>query len=378
MNKYIFLLLTVLSSCNRPSEEVEAPTFSISIDTVKVDSRGEILFLNYFLDISAVDPSQKFLYNMNMMESILEKINLETLSLDTLIQLDREGPNGIGSPFKIIALENGGFVFSNNYTLRHMDANWQVTKQTTLAREPYIMDLLPEGKSISVQSNGISMDGKFLAGIYETSKMSDKPDGIIWIDLEKETGKIIPTTALDFIRDNNLTLELDGKKRGGFSTAVFFEPSEDKILFSTTSKNMLMVYDIPTDSLITKTYESKLTSNEQKPGEAKTITDIDEFNKLRQENLKKVTFGPWNLDHKTGYRWRFSKELDHTVGEDSLVFKTVITAIDKNFEQIGEAQLPSDFIFPNNFRIHDGMIYTFLNMDDELAFVRLKPSIRHE
>ncbi|PZX47013.1 DUF4221 family protein [Algoriphagus chordae] len=380
MNKYLTLLLlaAVMISCSKPSDIIEQRTFTVSLDTVQVDSKDEILFLNYFLGVSTLDPSQKFLYNLNVRENILEKINLETLSLDTLIQLEREGPNGIGSPFKIIALENGGFVFSNNYTLRYMDANRQVTKQTTLTREPYITDLLPSGKSLSVQSNGISNDGRYLAGLYETSEMSDKPEGIVWFDLENNTGKLIQTQALDFIRENNLTLELEGQIRGGFSTAVFFEPSQDKILFSPTSRNMLMIYDLAADSLITKKYDSKLTSNEQKPGEAKTITDLNEFDKLREDLLKEVTFGEWELDSKTGYRWRFSKELDRTIGEDSLIFKTVVTAIDENFELLGEAQLPQDFVFPYSFWIRDGMPYVFLNIDDELAFVRLKPNFGND
>ncbi|SFT76705.1 protein of unknown function [Algoriphagus locisalis] len=380
MNKYLALLLsaTIFASCDKAPEKVEEPSFSVSLDTVRVDAKGEILFLNYFLGVSALDPSQKFLYNMNMMKTVLEKINLETLKLDTLIQLEREGPNGVGGPSTIIALENGGFVFSSNYTLTYMDSGFKVSNKLTLAREKIITDLLTTGKSISAQSNGISSDGRYLAGIYETSEMSDKPEGIVWFDLEQETGKLIPTQALDFIRENNLTLELDGEIRGGFSTAVFFEPSKDKILFSPTSKNMLMIYDLATDSLITKKYQSKLTSNEQKPGESKTITDLNEFSKLREELIKDVTFGSWELDSKTGYRWRFSQELDRTIGEDSLIFKTVVTAIDENFELLGEAQLPQDFVFPYSFRIRDGMPYVFLNIDDELAFIRLKPTFTNE
>jgi hypothetical protein len=380
MTKYLLFLLAAAATtaCSQPSETPEASEFTISMDTVRIDAKGEILFLNYFLGVSTLDPAQKFLYNMNMMKSVLEKINMETLKLDTLIQLEREGPNGVGGPSTIIALENGGFVFSSNYTLTYMDSGFQVSKKLTLAREKFITDLLPTGKSISAQSNGISNDGRYLAGIYETSEMSDKPGGIVWFDLENETGKLIPTQALDFIRENDLNLELDGQKRGGFSTAVFFEPSKDKILFSPTSKNILMIYDLATDSLITKKYESKLTSNEQKAEEARTITNLEEFDKLRTENMKKVTFGQWELDQSTGYRWRFSQELDRQIGEDSLIFKTVVTAIDQNFELLGEAQLPQDFVFPYSFRVRDGMPYVFLNIEDELAFVRIKPNFNEE
>jgi len=263
-NKYLTLLLlaTGLNSCSKPFENTEQRSFSVSLDTVRVDSGDEILFLQYFLNVSTLDPSQKFLYNMNVMEQILEKINLETLSLDSLIQLEKEGPNGIGFPSEVIALDDGGFLFSNNYTLSYLDANLQKTKQITLAREEFITEILPPSKTINIQSQGISTDGRFLAGLYDDSGIGQKPDGIVWIDLEKESGKIISTNELDFITENNLVLEIDGQVRGGYSGAVFFESSEDKIIFSPSSKNMLMIYDLAQDSLITKKYESKLTSNE--------------------------------------------------------------------------------------------------------------------
>lgn len=383
MNKSLLLpllALAILASCGQSSEKTEAqPGFSISMDTVQVDSKGEILFLNYFLGISSLDKDQKFLYNMNAREYVLEKINLEKLSLDSLMKLEKEGPNGIGSFLNtLIALDNGGFVFSSGYTVNYLDANGNKTRQITLEREPFIKDLLPSGKSINIQSFGISKDGRFMAAFYDNSGIGQKPDGIIWMDINNNTGKIIPTDAFDFITDNNITLELDGNLAGGVSGLAFVEPHEDKIIFSPSSRNRLMIYDLNRDTLITKKYESKLTSDETKPGEAKTVTSIEEFDELREEYLKEVTFGRWQLDQKTGNRWRFSKELDRTVGEDSLIFKTVLTGIDENFEMLGEAKLPEEFAYPNNFWIREGMIYTFLNIDDELAFIRIKPTFDNE
>jgi hypothetical protein len=60
---------------------------------------------------------------------------------------------------------------------------------------------------------------------------------------------------------------------------------------------------------------------------------------------------------------------------DTIVFKTVLTAFDSDFNQLHEELLPSDFTLPSTYFARKGMIYTFLNIDDELAFVRLKPVI---
>jgi hypothetical protein len=59
---------------------------------------------------------------------------------------------------------------------------------------------------------------------------------------------------------------------------------------------------------------------------------------------------------------------------DTIVFKTVLTAFDPDFNQLHEELLPSDFILPRKYFARKGMIYLFLNIDDELAFVRLKPN----
>jgi hypothetical protein len=62
---------------------------------------------------------------------------------------------------------------------------------------------------------------------------------------------------------------------------------------------------------------------------------------------------------------------------DTILFKTVLTAFDPDFNQLHEELLPSDFTLPRKYFAREGMIYTFLNIDDELAFVRIKPKL-HE
>ena len=370
-------MIACLYSCSQPAQtDEQKPELKITLDTVRVDSKDEILFLNYYLNISSLDPSGKFLYNMNVQKNILEKINLETLELDSLIQLEREGPNGIGGfPSTFMVLEDGSFLFFNGYSLKKLDANGEKTLDIQLAKEDYIQNLIPEGFEFSFQSNGFSSDGNYFAALYGDPNYGSKPEGILWVDFQNQKGKLIPTDNLDFISENNVILRIDGQNKGANSSVVFFEPFEDKILFSSSARNTFMIYDFATDSITTKTYDSKLTRNAPIPEETKVVEDMEEFQRLRMEKIRQVNFAKWYLDKESGNRWRFSKELDKIVGNDSSVFKTVVTGIDKDFNMIGEYQFPSDFVFPFQTRVRKGMIYTFLNENDELAFIRIKPTI---
>jgi hypothetical protein len=62
---------------------------------------------------------------------------------------------------------------------------------------------------------------------------------------------------------------------------------------------------------------------------------------------------------------------------DTILFKTVLTAFDPDFNQLHEELLPPNFVLSRKYFARKGMIYTFLNIDDELAFVRIKSKL-HE
>lgn len=103
----------------------------------------------------------------------------------------------------------------------------------------------------------------------------------------------------------------------------------------------------------------------------------DAYRELFKETLKEVHYGSLNYDDQNNVYWRFTRDMDHMKG-DTIVFKSVLTAFDRQFNQLGETFLPEDFEFPSKPFEKDGMIWTFLNIDDEVAFVRLKPSISYD
>jgi hypothetical protein len=93
----------------------------------------------------------------------------------------------------------------------------------------------------------------------------------------------------------------------------------------------------------------------------------EEFQVVSKDREKEVRYLGFLFDEKNQVYWRFSTESTGTP-------KVVLTAFSKDFEQLGELLLDEKFVFPASLFVRDGMIYTYLNQDDEVYFVRLKPN----
>jgi hypothetical protein len=96
-NLLILISIGFLFSCGNNTEKLaDFSQMTFSLDTVLVDSKDEILYLNANLMQSSLNQDLKFLYNFNPQSFSLEKINLDRLELEGKIKLEKEGPNGIG------------------------------------------------------------------------------------------------------------------------------------------------------------------------------------------------------------------------------------------------------------------------------------------
>jgi hypothetical protein len=152
----------------------------------------------------------------------------------------------------------------------------------------------------------------------------------------------------------------------------------DQLLISTSAKNAIWKYDIQTDSLTEKAYESTLTSNIKKGNFPRQTSSREELNSAREEKSKEVTFGDVIYDKDRKIFWRFSKEMDRLAANDSIVYKTILTAFDEELNQLGEERILGNYITDLSPYLVDGQFWHFLNLEDEVAFVRLKPTITYD
>lgn len=73
----------------------EQRKLSILVDTVRIDPGDELLFLKQGLGVSGLSEDRHYLYNFDLEQHQLEKIDLDCLVLERKIPFEKEGPNGL-------------------------------------------------------------------------------------------------------------------------------------------------------------------------------------------------------------------------------------------------------------------------------------------
>jgi hypothetical protein len=346
-----------------------------------VHSGEDFIYLNWNLTSSDISTDEKYFYNFKTgaTPTGVEVIDLENLKLERVIPISLEGPNGIRSSYvtKVYMLPDDTFYLSDNYEVYHFDKEGNKLSTMSYAKQEFEGEKLPGEKRIRLNEN-LSPDGKTLVALYGGQKMDESVDGLAIFDLENKRVSYRPMGLFKELDKYQTTLYYEGTQpMSGSMAQIFLQPKGDTLLYSNSAQNKLYFYNLKTDSLTSKTFSSQYTSQEAKNNYPKRSDSEEEFRDITKEKSKEVNYGALFFDDQNDVYWRFAKEMDRMKG-DTILFKTVLTAFDPEFNQLHEELLPADFTLPYKYFAREGMIYLFLNIDDELAFVRLKPRISYE
>jgi hypothetical protein len=170
-------------------------------------------------------------------------------------------------------------------------------------------------------------------------------------------------------RKHLTTLTLNGTSIGGTFSMKNILLQGDSAIFSVAAENKVYFLNLSTDSLSNKTYQSKFTSSTSTKTFPENVETEQEFQAVGDAREKEIRYYEFNYDSKNDVYWRFSTE---STGSP----KAVLTAFSRDFDQLGETLLDEKFVYPSMMFVRDGMIYTYLNQDDEVYFVRVKPKFK--
>jgi hypothetical protein len=381
MNRLTYLVIVfALASCSPKADsknETDTINFSYILDTIQVVSGEDFVFLNWDLKASGLSQDGKYLYNFDQVNTAIQFINLEMLVLEKTLPLEVEGPNGIGTGrvYNIYSTASETLVLTDNYTVAVIDKDGNKSLGFQYGNSDFQGEKLPEALRIT-NAEFISEDGRTLITSYGDQEMNKSPQGMAFFDLNnrKFSYKSIPTfTELD---PYLFKYYFEGQLAGINYAKIHLISKKDSIIYSNSVTNKVYFYNFSTDSITSKVFESKFTT-QQAPGNFSNRADSpEEYTDSDNARQKEVNYGPLFFDDQNEVYWRFAKEMDR-MKDDTILFKTVLTAFDADFNQLHEELLPSDFTLPSKYFARKGMIYTFLNIDDELAFVRIKPKL-HE
>lgn len=375
---YFILLLAkiLLLSCSKPSNETSqfSDNAKLEIDTVLVDSQGEALFLNWNLQNASLSTDSKYLYNLNITETSLEKIDLDDLQFVNKIKLEKEGPNGIGNNGRggIVCL-NENLILFNGYPV------------------PIIMTT--EGEKTDILKELINQKAQFTqAGmdfLYE--KVDPENLQMVYGILMKFPNHGHELGILNLNTSDTSKLDLPELKSLNEFTMIYddasnYEVYEPLLFLSYLNRNIVIgsninsdmyVYDLKQEKLSYAKMDHKLTPSRKKQTLPKEVSDPETYFSLYKKVESEIAFGKPVYDPTNDRYIRLSYikhfEDSHEKGYPRLnSVDSFINIYDSSFKLISEIPLPKTSKIPGSYFVKNGVIWLFENLDDEMGFVRLK------
>ncbi|MCH7410784.1 DUF4221 domain-containing protein [Belliella sp. DSM 111904] len=376
--KYFTLLIIALAmfSCGGDSEQRLAKDyadFTLSMDTVVVDAGEEILMAGTSSNLKINKAGSK-LYFWDVKAFQLELIDVENLILEEKRLFEREGPNGVGSyPYDIHLINDEKIAF-NNFTQSIILAkmNGEVIKHLSLNNE-LLKEGLDEGESLNPLA--FSEDGKLMyCGINNFFSKSNS--NIVVVDLEQEQTQVITLEAFQKRENFRVTFS---KSNGEYMEVYADVPKlevishKDQLIFWCDAFNAIYRYDPQSAELRLYEITNSLFPNEKSGTYSNDPDTIEEMQEMTKKLKEEILFSKLFWDASNNVFYRFASFNLPTVGDEKVKSKVFISIIDENFEVIGEQEISDIFNkVPSALFVKNGLIYCYLNVDDELGLIRMK------
>ena len=384
-NIRVLILLFILSSCGDNTVDVRLPAANVSpnfnyvLDTVFIDAGDEQIYLDMELNMSDYSVNEGLLYNLKPETGRVEVINIDSLRLDSLINYKIQGPNSVKQyfPFGIKKTLFGDTFFKEYRIIHKLNSSGRKIDSYELINRELTGDKLPFDTEIDGLGE-ISSDGSFLASFYGNFKIGGNVLGIAKVNLIDRSLKLVPIDFWDQLKKYTVTVDYDIGKRNSSPEMKFLLLNGPDIILSTSASNELWYYDSESESVIHKEFHSQITSDQKSGKYREDINNQQLYMYWVKRKNDEVTFGPLIKDHTAQRFYRYSRELN-TNDPQKPLYVYVLTVFDETLEQISEHRLHNSIpimgkYFEGKSFVHKGSIYSYLKKENELAFVRLKPS----
>jgi hypothetical protein len=136
--------------------------------------------------------------------------------------------------------------------------------------------------------------------------------------------------------------------------------------------NSVYLLDPKTDSLKLMNYNNLLTANEKTGNYKNEVSSMEEMQKISASIQEEVNFSRLVWDDKNKVFYRFTHFNLPKAGDESVKSKSFVSMLSPDLELLGEIEITDlGLKYPNPQFVKDGKIYLFINLEDELAYVRL-------
>jgi hypothetical protein len=368
---FALLSLILLASCGEKGNSENATSANIlenltySVDTVVVDSKGEIINLKYGMNWFDLSPDSKSLFIYDLDQTLFQEIDLDQMALKSIYPFEKEGPNGLGRSSYFQILPNGTLIIPTFPNLGIYNLQGELLSRINLnpkeiegidAPNPFalIYEILIDPQTEILYS----LPGDFLEGVR----------ALAVIDPKTKKGKMVKLPEMEKAR--NFKIFWNSDKGGSIQTENYtLDLIDDKLLITCTVGSGIYIYDTKTDSLEYVEIPHKIISTE-KSGEIKNDVTVEED---FREELKKVGAQisykklHWDKARSQFYRLAGRSFFGDKRGDPS-TYENYLLLYDQNLNLLGETKLNGLDKPLNNYFWKDGKLWSYVNVEDELGF----------
>ncbi len=253
---FLFAIIPFLFSCGKTDDMGEfSGEIKLSIDTVMVDAGEEFLSLNYDLNFSALSPDKSYLINLNPETHVAEKIDLNNLILSQKIQFEKEGPNGVGQRTVYFSiLKDDRLLFRNYMFYKVFDQNAQLKEDLELEKiaPEYLGD--SERYALQVYQSNDDPSRVIVFGL----KWENYTYFILDMDLGNRTYTAKDLPVFEKGKEFRTNILYNGSPAGGYGPSIYSTLENGKIYFNMNAFNEIQIFDLESDSLYTKSWDTPL------------------------------------------------------------------------------------------------------------------------
>lgn len=369
---HLVLLGSLQISCG-PQVENEIRELKFNVDTVQIDSGDELLFLKWGLKLSGLSEDEKYLYNFDVEQHQLEKIDLDSLSLERKIPFDREGPNGLSGFHSLTGWEGDKICFGIMKGASLYDQEGRLYYRWEVNPGQLEGDVLNAKESL----DGVKVDPFRNQKIFGFAKAyRNEVVEFATVDLDNQ---LIFRRQLPLLnRVGNYTAYLnDGENSAYYEAETYLEVVESGVLFGAEIGREFYHYDPEADTIRIISHTSKFLEAEN-GARGQDFLSVGEFSKFYQQYAEGPHYFLPIYDAKNKRYWRlfysgyFDSEIKKGPFPRPIGTDVYLALYDEEFKLIQEANLPFLSQTPLRHFIKDGMLWLFINMEDEMGFIRLK------
>ncbi|MEX2569521.1 MAG: DUF4221 family protein, partial [Cyclobacteriaceae bacterium] len=372
----LFSFLLACGSGNPSGENGRAPDLDFKLDTVQIDAKGEILFLNNNLRFAALTADKQYLYNLNSQTYTIEQIDLDKLALEALLPFEKEGPDGIGAYMLGMRLVEGDKFLMSGYG-NHALFDRKGKKLADVGPEtvPFFGSEKEEGNVLFP----VRLPGTIAAyaGVYVVPGERE-PWLLFWDTEEKSYRKVrnpLLEKSVQYQRDFD-----DGTTALFMSGGEYLEVENERVLLFLAGSSDLYVLEPGEKDFQPKTFENGWIPREKETVFPEKITNRVRFQELIRKFNEEIAYHKPIWDESRQVYYRLSHKMEYGVGEASPSYSLFpnpegasiyLTIYDTDFNLLRESPVPVLDLPPSFHFAKDGKIWIFENIEDEMGFVRL-------